>query len=1793
MREKYRPRRLLRRPGAPKRLLPRARTAHLWRRACALVMCAAMVLSLLPGTAYAADSYSVQFVNYDLTALDGSYTFENVPEGAALYTADQLESEFNVTVTEQEGHSWYLYYPGGGETGAYGPVAIADPPARDGYVFRDWAVRNAASGNIYTVTGDTTYVARYLSESRYVISLYYQYDNESHTVAAETTTVPFGWGEDVSIVLPTGEALAGLSPTIRPALEGKEAETAAEELTAMIQNGAFTGEVGEVLLQRCLAAGFVAWDESAKDYQKDENGNVQVGIPVTYQVTGTVEFTVEYLLQNADGSGYTSGGTKKGSVVGTTRVSLNDMEGMVPQYEGFTLTAASAEDAEDYTVNVGGDTVIQLRYDRDTYHILYQMNGGAVREPLALRYGQDIPATALTAPTRTGYNFTTWTWLDGEGQTITEPDAMPDHDLTLVANWTAVEDGAGVTLVYWLENANDDGYTVSGQRTIYVTADKTIGYGAGGTASTVDVDISPYLTPEAMEVAGIGDGEYFTFTYADASTEFAQGVNGGPKTVAGDGSTVINLGYERKEYTLMFHLGQVSERTKYDYEFGDWQIYDRHWFDYQVSTEGNSSTTTAEDWQSGYTWSTAYSYDGGRAPRGDPAPKPPIEGAYTGISLQVGGGQTYYITNSSSGDLCYTITAKYGAYISDQWPLASECVDSDGTGFSLYTWGTHARSPYYQSHPDNRNIIGTYPTMSAELIIDPNSPEMVHHLTGYWQETENPETRTHHFMFEAVPGMGQTGSHVVSGSPVLNQGEGGYEAVQGLTFYEFDREVVRTTAGADRQNAPSFGNLTYQYGCYVGTEIYFYYTYNDYTITYNENNGKDPNVVTFHYLENMTLAQELEAAGHDHDYVPAPYVSQYGNEYTFGGWYSDAEFSFPVDWSAANPATNIHLYAKWIAPTFTLTLVVPEGELYPETLEQFAERGYEYTSDETTDPETGLTTTTYVVTGIPGGIQASQIVSERRGAQSSLSLAFDYWGYEVNGTEQPYLFDESQYITSDLTLTARWKTEYTGQYTVRYLAAEDPGNDLGTVTVDGVTWYRLAADKVVTGVAVGSSVTEEAISVQGWLSRQGQITWVVDQPEDGQSATCFDFLYDRISVADVTYTVHYVLDAGEDYGRTAPPEGIVRLAEDKPVTVDQASLSKSTAVSENAPVIGGYSPRDGWSATFALSVADEQNHLYFYYVPNTYEVTFTVVYHIPGGSDLTFAGLSAALGRVVTAAELTGDYRAWLTEEQAVQVDGALVGRELDETLTGPWMIVSQRENVYHVHLKHADYVLTYHLEGSEDYPAQWTQPDSFLTAGEGTLFQTVTYPDGATVPTTQPTRLGHTFLGWSVTSGGTPIDMQNHIWFQEYGMTEDHVLYAVWQAQPVVSYDLRVDGARWNETGPGFYEDGDSGLWLAYVNSGDTAPPPADPSLVTVEDVAYAFVGWTATDPESDDWDQFVGADGRVDLDTFDDRFRYTFTDPVTGPLTLYAVWDPDVTGVALKKVNGGGELLAGASFTLERIQASVSAEDGGYTFTLPPRNEDGSWPLDASFPARSVTTDGNGGGAFENLPAGYYLLTETAAPEGYLDLEGAAVLHLPYGEGVPEVVAEHSPAHQVAGKASGGDLTVTVTNTAQYDVEIISPKNLVLTYTPPDLIWNPETLAYEGLGETEGSWAVTAADGKAISVTNRSPASPVQVSVQLTYGEGYTALLPISSLSAATGEGGTSLEGFDEERTEDALTLLGSLSADETAVFSLTVTGAWPGGPAALPPAGPAGTITISVTHPTRLNTARAGSRFNNKEI
>lgn len=1716
------------------------------RRLTALLLCLSMMLTLLPMQAAAVETFTVSFVNYDNTDL--SQTLSGVPQGARLYTAAELKT-LVPSFTPTGGCTWYLYYEGGEDgsgAAAYGPEAIPDP-SRDGYVFQDWAASGASGttdDSVYTVTGNTTFVARYASEHQYVVSLYYRFANDTGTVAADTTTTPYGLGGEIDMALPTQDSLKGLTPTVSALLEGEAAQTAAAAINAMIQSGSFSGTLDDAFLDNCRKAGFVAWDDETGDYARDENGNVAVNIPVTYTLTGTVKFKVAYYQQNAEDDGYTLAGTQDGSVKGTTRVSLQEL-GLVNTYTGFTLTTASAENAASYDINANGSSVIELYYNRNVHYVYYRMNGGNALDPVPLRYGQAIPDDIGSAHTRPGYTFDSWTWQDTSGATIEEPATMPDHDLTLVANWKGAN--TKVTLVYWLENANDDGYTVAGQQEITVQSGQTVAYDAGeNSVSEADVAINRYIDPNDRNyVAANGVGscisdkiEYFTFNPAgvDSSTQFSSDTDkeGYPKAAAGDGSTVINVSYTRNEYTLVFHLGQV------------------YYGQPQISTGGNSTSWNPNDWQSGYSgWTSGY-----------------------GASLTMDG-KIYTISNDDAD--CYQITAKYGAYISDRWPVATNSNTTDVGSYKLYTWGTHHESPYYESHTGNRNIIGVYATMSTELIIKPTDPSVVHHLTAYWNS--EGKSKTHHYLFEAVPGATDGETHSFSEYETYSQvsviAQGGWAAVQGLTFYESREPTqVRTNAEAYLQNAPAFANVTYRYGCYNGNDVYFFYTYDNYTVTYHENNpdltqpGSTGGIKEqpFHYIADMTLAQELEGDGFDYDYTPSPpFVSAYGNEYIFDGWYTDANLTFPVDWSTENPVSSMNLYAKWKAPTFTLTLIVPGGTLYETSLEQFREKGYTCTvsTEQTAD---GEITTTYVISDIPGGISSNHIIEQRHGAQNTYGLAFDAWTYKVNGQEQIYLFDESQLVTSDMTLTARWKTDYTGTYTVRYLTAVPQDNEFDTVEIDGTTYYRLDKDLTVTGVAVGSSVTVEARSIDGYLSDVGQLTQVVDH--NGQ--TCYDFIYSKIT-GQVIYHVHYVLDTGVNYGRTEPTADAIELAQSKTVIVEAASLNNSTTVSEAAPVVSGYTPRDSWNANFTLSASEEQNHLYFYYVSNTKTVDYQVVYHVQsaGGTydntnALSFQA-SDALGKVLTAAELAEHYDQYLSPEDAARLDSLLVGHELDTAVTAPYLLLTLDEeaNIIYLYLKNADYTVTYHLNGTG---AVWETADSFLKpSDDGAAYtQIFIYPNGANRPTTIPTWLGHTFLGWNTAEDGsgdgyTADTLKDAPWYQP-GFIGDVDLYAQWEGQKVVTFDLR--GGTWTDETDRFLQL--EGFWSAYVTTDDTAPQPADPTKVILSDgTAYAFMGWTTTDPDTlkDLYDE----DNRLDQVTFNREHRFDFNTPITEDTTLYAVWDPDVATISLNKTDTNAKPLSGAEFTLERLQTTVTGSPGaGYHYTLE-TDETGAYLVDETFPMRPVTSDEQGAAAFQNLPAGYYRLTEAKAPDGYLGLSEPVILFAPYG-GAPRI--EGTPDHVSGQDDSDGNLTVTVENVSQYSFTIDAPAGLTFTYDPPDLIWNPETLVYEDVAGTGGTWDVTAPepDSTDITVTNTSAGASVTVSVVIQYEANFTALLPLSSLTADT-------LGFEESMTDNSKTIQGTLAPQAKAVFTLALTG--PVRDVALPSTETrAGTLTIRIS-------------------
>lgn len=1747
----YRPKRLRRACGTPGRL-----------RLMAALLCVSMLLTLFPVAVLAAGGYSVEFVDYDLSGFEGAgYSFEEVPEGARLYTADELEDVERFS--QVEGCSWYLYYPGGGESGAFGPYAIPDPTAREGYVFRDWAAQGSSDDAVYTVTGNTIFTARYASQNQYVINLYYQFDNESNTVAAETTTTPYGWSATISMLLPQSDSLSGLTPRIMTRSGDEAVQAAVARLNGMLQNGYFTGELNQSFMEDCVTAGFAAWDAESGDYFRDENGNVQIKIPVTYALTGEVAFQVEYYQQNAQDDGYTlmDEDTVTHTVEGTTRVSLNEL-GLVESYEGFELTAASAEDADSYNVSADGSSVIRLYYDRNIHYIYYQMNGGNVVDPVPLRYGQTIPETVGTAHDRPGYEFEAWTWLDAGGEVIQKPSTMPDHDLTLEADWVGAD--TEVTLVYWLENANDDNYTIAGQQTITVTSGQTVGYQmAEGSQSTVDVSINDYLSADAMEAAGIPDGEYFTFAYADSSTQWPEGIEGAPKTAEGDGSTVINLGYSRNEYTLVFHLGWESFAS------------------YRVVSGGASSGQRADDWKSGY--ESSFLPWGG-------SPEMNI------------GGRTYTITDDPDG--WYQFTAKYGEYISDMWPVREMISPGGWTGWRpFYGWGTHNLSLYAQKHTATNGVInGIYSTMSSDLIIDPQNTQTAHHLVAYFDWSTSGNVWTYHYLFEAVPGTGETGEEFAGSNyetyqAVKNVASNGLETVQGLRFYQYGSAMtILSLEGVDAQNAPIFSNVTYQYGCYSGSDIYFFYTYNDYTLTYHENNanltpgaGKPAQTKTvgFHYVDGKPVAQLVD----DADYTPEdPFISSYGNAYRFGGWYTtNSGYSerYAVDWDTFAPESNVNLYAQWIAPTFTLTLIVPGGTLYQDSLDQFTALGYEWTCETKTDAD-GEVTSTYIVTGVPGGTKAGEIVSRFHGAQSSHSLAFDYWGYEVDGTEQRYLFDESQLVTADLTLTARWKTQYTGQYTVRYLTEVEQDNGLSTVEIEGKTYYRLLPDKTVAGVAVGSSVTEEARPVEGYLSETGDLTQVVEAADAGVSRTCFDFLYDKIA-GEVTYHVHYVRDTGVDYGRDEPAQGIVRLAEDKTVTLDAVSLKQSTTVSEEALVLGGYTPRDSWNVSFTLSADESQNHLYIYYVSNTYEVDFSVIYHFAledgsyaQGEAYTFQLTgTGALGKVLYARDLASDYQNYLQgdAEGLAELESKMVGHTLDTEMTSPLSLLLTREsaeipgqtgNVIHIYMKNAAYTLTYSLNDGEDpaFPARWDNADTFLTPLEdGSRQELVTYPNGATVPQTAPDRLSYTFVGWNTQSDGsgtgyTPENLGDAVWYQPGGLVQDQTLYAQWEKQLTVTFDLR--GGTWTDTGSGFYQTAD-GVWYSYATAGQSAPRPADPTLVTVDGIAHSFIGWTTTDP---DGAAFVGDDNRVDLVEFE-RYRFDFSAPVTRSVTLYAVWDPDVTTFELLKTDTGDVPLTGAEFTLERLKASVTANgSGGYDYELQV-DENGDYLPDETFVVRTVLTGQDGMGKFEHLPAGYYRLTETQCPEGYTGLSGPVILFAPYqGEAY---IASTQDAAYVSGTQTDDGLLLTVQNILQYSITITAPESITLTYLPPDFIWNPETMEYESADGSSGQWTVSAQEGgdAFITVSNDSQSgSMVEVLVSLRYGEDWKTLLSMSTLSGS--------DGFTYEEDSGEKRRAGTLAARESAQFAVSAAGTLPPGTLLPTTETMAGSITVYVSKP-----------------
>ena len=248
----------------------------------------------------------------------------------------------------------------------------------------------------------------------------------------------------------------------------------------------------------------------APDHAKVEVNVTDIQENETYRVTyspAEVEFTVKHYQQNVSNDYYTLSATepKKGyteSEVG---------ENLAKNYEGFysLLYDTSTKIAAD------GSTVVEIYYDRYYYLMNFNLDGGYGVEPIYARYGAPI---SVDTPTKPGYTF--------EGWTPSIPATMPADNTSYKASWKIGE--SGFTVVFWYENANDDGYSVA------------------GTYKPADVKPGTQKKSEDYKNQSFTGRDDKHFTYNTAKSETV--------TVKGDGSTVLNVYYTRNTYTLKFRV---------------------------------------------------------------------------------------------------------------------------------------------------------------------------------------------------------------------------------------------------------------------------------------------------------------------------------------------------------------------------------------------------------------------------------------------------------------------------------------------------------------------------------------------------------------------------------------------------------------------------------------------------------------------------------------------------------------------------------------------------------------------------------------------------------------------------------------------------------------------------------------------------------------------------------------------------------------------------------------------------------------------------------------------------------------------------------------------------------------------------------------------------------------------------------------------------------------------------------------------------------------------------------------
>ena len=847
-----------------------------------------------------------------------------------------------------------------------------------------------------------------------------------------------------------------------------------------------------------------------------------------------------YFLQNVSNDQYTENASL--AIYGKAITGTYPREEVEKDIDGFTSLFHEPD-----AVAADGSTVFHCYYDRNYYLYQFDCDGGYGAEPVYARYETPL---IVPEPTRIGYVFCGWDKQEADGTYDGMADELPDMiglgNLSYRALWKEAQ--TSITIVYWKENPDDDRYNYWDSVEIPVTSGQVIKM-----EDITDPDSAIEVRPSQNVVS---DSELSNYIFNEERTKQFLGKEG--TVVEGDGSTIINIYYKRKNYSLRFYYAR--ERNGVYSVVGG-------------STYGFSDLDTTD---AGQMLANVPDGNWGRVDKpefNEKGKKLIEEGVYTS-GTEKHGNYTYYY---------FDLTARYGSSLKECWPVdvmentrSYNGPNGDYAVFSAWNGGNHVK--YSQEHT-NKTIKGNYLRLDDTIIYsdkyrdtyekDSEGNPIVRYL-AFWENGANigwsvPRKWTYEIYAEALPSELE--------NPALADQFVEYGGKKYLLFDKYiccddnddKRPESQTPPGTSGYEEPPGkicrpDTLTQEEKkIYKSAHIAsFFYDRKDYTLRlfnhgqYLRQTGKEVPYGRF-------LTYEVDEAIKEQAGGTLPYPGNLEpNSYEFAGWYTSPLFleGTEVTEETTMQATPMTLYASWkpIAHqvTFSDTYDLMMNGTYKSNLT--VEHGVRIATSDVPKPDDS---------SLGGGA----------------AYTFTGWFYYDETGNKRAFSPEDMTVTTDLHLFAEWQSSQIVSYTVHYV--DENGNKIA----DDLLGHTYAGTtKTFTAKSGEELYTEYQKGYYPVVNSSSILT------ANGTNEVTFTYVYKEY----VNYTVRYVdKETGADM---------------VPVQTKTEKTSASV-ITEQFLYFEGYIS-DAFYKRLVLTADDEKNEIIFYYRKDEANIYYAVKYMI-------------------------------------------------------------------------------------------------------------------------------------------------------------------------------------------------------------------------------------------------------------------------------------------------------------------------------------------------------------------------------------------------------------------------------------------------------------------------------------------------------------------------------------------------------------------------------------------------------